>query len=135
MDAINEQSWLLPLLLPLKGGVCQSSRARQSTFVPMRVIVIQFAGEGWPGCEVVTPGRCELWLRPGLVSFRGHRGLKQGERQLPLPGPLCFLLAKQIALREVAGGDDWQRGGGRELLEEKARSSVGEAVLGRSSMF
>lgn len=38
-----------------------------SAFVPMRVIVIEFAGAGWPGCEVVAPGRCELWLGPGLV--------------------------------------------------------------------
>lgn len=37
--------------------------------------MIQFAGADWPDCAMVAPGRCELWLRPGLVSFRGHLGL------------------------------------------------------------
>lgn len=101
----------------------------------MRVIVIQFAGADRSDCEVVAPGRYELWLRPGLASFKGHLGLT-GASQLPFPSPLCLLLAEQIALREVAGGDDWQQGAeSRQTLEEKVRSSVGKAVLRRSSVF
>lgn len=64
----------------------------------MRVAVIHCAGADWPDWEVVAPGRCELWLRPGLVSLRGHLGLS-GASQLPFPSPLCPLLAEQIALR------------------------------------
>lgn len=96
---------------------------------------MQFAGADRPDCEVVAPGRCELWLRPGLVSFRGHLGLT-GASQLPFPSPLCLLLAEQIALREVAGGDDWQQGAeqtdtGREseILSGKGSSSEVEYVL------
>lgn len=134
MDAINEQSWLLPPpLSPIEGSLpIKSSTA--STFVPMRVIVIQFAGEDWPDCEVVAPGRCEFWLRPGLVSFRGHLGLTGWESvaltRPPLPSACradCF---------ERSGWRWWLAAGSRaERLEEKTRSSVGEGVLWRSSMF
>lgn len=117
------------------GGSLPVKSSTASTFVPMRAIVIQFAGADWPDCEVVAPGRCELWLRPGLISFRGHLGLT-GASQLPFCVPLCLLLAEQIALREVAGGDDWQQGAeqtatGREseILSGKGSSSEVEYVL------
>lgn len=119
----------------LCGGSLPVKSSTASTFVPMGVIVIQFAGADWPGCEVVAPGRCEPWLRPGLVSFRGRLGLT-GARQLPFPSPLCLLLAEQIALREVAGGDDWQQGAEQtdaaresENLGGKGSSSEVEYVL------
>lgn len=119
----------------LCGGSLPVKPSTASTFVPMRVIVIQFAGADWPDCEGMAPGRCELWLRPGLISFRRHLGLT-GASQLPFCVPLCLLLAEQIALREVAGGDDWQQGAeqtdtGREseILSGKGSSLEVEYVL------
>lgn len=109
------------------GGSLPVKSSTASTFVPMRAIVIQFAGADWPDCEVVAPGRCELWLRPGLISFRGHLGLT-GASQLPFHIPLCLLLAEQIALREVAGGDDWQQG-----AEQTATGRESEILSGKGS--
>lgn len=109
------------------GGSLPVKSSTASTFVPMRAIVIQFAGADWPDCEVVAPGRCELWLRPGLISFRGHLG-PTGASQLPFRVPLCLLLAEQIALREVAGGDDWQQG-----AEQTATGRESEILSGKGS--
>jgi len=134
MDAINEQSWLFPPSFPPWGGLPVKS-STVSTFVPVRVTVIVFAGEDWPDCKVVAPGRCELWLRLGLVRFRGHLGLSRV--RVGCPSPACFAscLPSRL-LREVAGGDDWQQGAeqrdaGREseILSGRSGSSEVECVL------
>lgn len=49
---------------------------------------------------------------------------------MPLPGPLCLLLAKQIALRAVAGRDDWQQG-----AEQRDAGRESEILGGRSSFL
>lgn len=117
MDAINEQSWLLPPPLPPQGE--SASQAKHSKSVCSREghcnticwwrLAWLWRGGTW---------RCELWLRPGLVSFRGHLGLDRVRVGCPYAAPLAFRLPSRL-LRGVTGGDDWQQGAGQRRWTRK----------------
>lgn len=133
VDLINEQSWFPPLF-PLWWE--SASQVKHGEYICSReghCNTICWCRLAW----LWSGGTWEMWTlaQAGLVSFRGYLGLTRAS-QLPFPSPLCLLLAEQIALREVAGGDDWQQGAeqadaGRESenLSGKGSSLEVEYVL------
>lgn len=59
----------------LRRGSLPVKPSTASPFVPVRVIVIQFAGEDWPDCEGVAPGDVNFGLGQGWYHSEVTWGL------------------------------------------------------------